>query len=263
MRGVNNYVRPIVADIGNQTLFIYNTIGLMDLSLYAIRISEAFMFDCFLDSSAKVATSEMYDGWCSILGTKNPYIDSYYGLFMDGDHIFKFLNIFINNMTPEEKSIIYHLEKNNVIRYLKKERRYEILKDHSFIFINGFLCSTDGISREITLMHELSHLFYQTDKEYRKYINAAYQRTGRVYQELVIQKLISKLDPTEARVEDEWAAYLIDNKKLFVPLRRYSRFDTDLVYKHFAKKLAKMTNIRGTKNNLLIKTMTRVKKETQ
>jgi hypothetical protein len=262
MRGIDNYEKPIIADIGGLVMFIYVIDGMLDFPTYVVRLSEAFMFDCFLGNKSKEVTHADYDGWCAILGTQNPYIDSFYGLYMDGDHTFQFLNIYINNLTNEEKSVLHYLEKGGAIQYLKKERRYQVLKKHAYIFINSYLCAEDGISREITLMHELSHLFYQTDREYRKYINAAFQRTGRVYQELVIQKLTGKFDHAEARVEDEWAAYLIDDKKRFAQIKKYSKFDHAYVYKRFATKIAKINNIRGTKNNLLVRTMNRVKRET-
>lgn len=256
-----SFYRPIIADIAQTRVFIYHLREPLDLQDYFLRMAEAFVLEMFLnDTNVRAVTPKMYDAWCQILNIDNSFETSLYGLFMDEDHILKFIELFSATISEKEQSVINLLIEQKCLSL--KYTTYSVEKRFSFIVINDFLCKEDNLFKDDILMHELSHVLYRYDRDYRKFVNATFRSSGKLYQSLIAKKLQGKYGYGEARIEDEWAAYMLDNQRRFANERKYCRSDVESrIRKKFKNKLfLSLSEIHSNGNNILNRLIKKLEK---
>jgi len=253
----NEYYEPIVADINNLRVFIYSVKSHIDMMNYFLRISEVYIFDCFLGSAAKNVTIDDFINWNLILGHENYYQTNYYGLFMPDYHITQFYKTFSNSFTKEEKSVLKQLVLHECI--VANGKKCDKTRQFAIIVINEELCKTMGETKEIILIHELSHALYRANKSYRTFINRVYDKTGVAYQTIMSTQLAERYNNMSDRLEDEWAAYILDDSLQLSKFKKYSEIDLKRVTNFFNNLLwSQTTIIQGSKHNILQKYIARL-----
>lgn len=252
----NVYLKPTVVDINNLRIFLYLMENPLDMTTYFLRISEAFNFECFFEDKAKLITAEDFSNWSLMLEKENPYESSYYGLFMQDFHLTGFYPLFKDNLSKEEKSVLKSLEQFECFE--TDGKKFRKLRKFAIIAINKITCKENGVSAETTLIHEMSHALYCANKSYKTFVNRIYERTGVAYQEIMQTQLTNRYNSAD-RIEDEWAAYLLDNSLKLSKFNKYADIDVSRVNAFFENLVwSHSTIVDGPKNNLLQKYISKI-----
>lgn len=253
----NGYYSPIVVDINNLRLFIYTVKSHLDMMNYFLRLSEVYVFDCFFGQAAHKITVDDFANWSLVLEHENPYQTSYFGLFMADYHITKFVQIFNGAYSKEEKAILKDFEKFECVHIDGK--KCDKLRGFAIIAINEELCKDEGEVKENVLIHELSHALYMANKSYKTFINRMYDQTGVAYQTVILPVLANKYNIGYDRIEDEWAAYVLDNSTKLSKFKKYSEIELKRVTDFFNNLLWSHASIvQGDKNNLVQKYLLKI-----
>lgn len=238
---MKKFLQPTVIDFNKLRIFLYVT-NSAEMPIYFLRMSEIFDFECFFGEKAKSITVEDFSNWSLMLEKENPYESVYYGLLLQEFHLVKFYSIFHNALSKEEKSVLRYLEKFECFSAGDKIRKFAI------ILINKTRCKEKNVELETALIHEMSHALYCANKSYKTFVNRIYEKTGIAYQKIMQTQLFDRYTD---RIEDEWAAYLLDNSLKLTKFNKYASVDVNRINAFFENLVWSFsTVIDGAKNNL-------------